>query len=92
MYGFEWILIIAGIVLLILNIVMIAKFFGIARNVEKLTNLYVDGHKQTYADGDVEYYKLPLERDVEKTEKIQKQEKERQEKINKMTIYSGGKM
>ena len=84
MYGFEWILIIVGIPLLILNIVIIAKFFQIARNIERLTDLYVYGHKQTYADGDVEYYKIPLERDIEKTDRIKKEESEVQEKINKM--------
>lgn len=75
----EALLIIVGVVLFIINIVMIVKFFQIARNLERLTNLYVDGYKQI--DGsNPEYYKLPLEKDIEKIER-QKKEKERQEEI-----------
>ena len=88
----ETLLIIVGVILFIINIVMIVKFFQIARNLERLANLYVDGYKQI--DGsNPEYYKLPLEKDNEKIERIQKLEKERQEKIDKMTIYySSSKM
>ena len=90
MYGYEIILIV-GVILFIINIVMIVKFFQIARNIERLTNLYVDGCKQMDDNSNQEYYKLPLEIDVEKTERIQQKEKERQEKINKMTVYYAGK-
>lgn len=48
MYGYEWILIIAGIVLLIINIAMIVKFFGVARNIELLTQLFIDGKKPAF--------------------------------------------
>ena len=87
----EIVLIIVGVILFIINIVMIVKFFQIARNLERLTNLYVDGYKQI--DGsNPEYYKLPLEKDSEKIERIQKLEKERQEKIDKApsVYYNGG--
>ena len=87
----EIILIIVGVILFIINIVVIVKFFQIARNLERLTNLYVDGYKQI--DGsNPEYYKLPLEKDIEKIER-QKKEKERQEEIiNKApsVYYNGG--
>ena len=87
----EALLIIVGVILFIINIVVIVKFFQIARNLERLTNLYVDGYKQI--DGsNPEYYKLPLEKDIEKIER-QKKEKERQEEIiNKApsVYYNGG--
>lgn len=67
MYGGELIFVIVGIVLLIINICMIVKFFQIASNVEKLTKLYVDGVnevKDDKLDGwntAKRYYKLPLQ-------------------------------
>ena len=88
----EIVLIIVGVVLFIINIVMIVKFFQIARNLERLTNLYVDGYKQI--DGsNPEYYKLPLEKDIEKIER-QKKENERQEEIINKTpsVYYNSSM
>ena len=55
------ILIIVGIVLLVINILMIIKFFQMAKNIERLTRLYVDGSKELFKSGIVKYYKLPLE-------------------------------
>ena len=65
MYGFEWILIIVGIPLLILNIVMIVKFFQIANDMRSMKNLFVDGIK-TVNDERLEnpvkrFYKMPSE-------------------------------
>lgn len=48
MYGFEWILIIVGVPLLILNIVMIVKFFQIASNINLLTQLFIEGRKPAF--------------------------------------------
>lgn len=62
----ETILIIAGVVLLIINITMVVKFFQIARNIERLADLYVDGVKSIVDEnlaGDSlakRFYKLPL--------------------------------
>lgn len=82
----EILLIIAGVLLLILNICMIVKFFQIAKDVERLTNLYVDGQRERF-DGKIEYYKLPVVEDEEKTKKIEEERKKQQEKIDRMTIY-----
>ena len=57
----EILLIIAGVLLLILNICMVVKFFQIAKNVERLTNLYVDGQRDVFGSGAIKRYKLPLE-------------------------------
>lgn len=86
MYGGELIFVIVGIVLLIINICMIAKFFQIASNVEKLTKLYVDGVKNS-ENGEPVYYELPARVDEEKTRKAEEQRKAQQDKIEKMTIY-----
>ena len=86
MYGGEIIFLIVGIILLILNICIIVKFFQIAKNVERLTNLYVYGVVER-VDGKIEYYKTPLIRDDEKLEKI---EKERQERKNIDTATAAG--
>ena len=74
-----------GVLLLILNICMIVKFFQIAKNVEKLTDLYVNGIKED--QDSLRFYKLPVVEDEEKTKKIEEERKKQQEKINRMTIY-----
>ena len=74
------ILTVAGVILLILNIALISKFFQIARNIERLTDLYVDGCKRETNTGSVEYYKLPLEGDVEKTIGLNGQSKSARQK------------
>lgn len=78
------ILTVAGVILLILNIALISKFFQIARNIERLTDLYVDGCKRETNTSSVEYYKLPLEGDVKKNNRIKKTEQEREAKIERM--------
>ena len=44
----EIVLIIVGAVLLIINIMMVAKFFQIARNIDLLTQLFIDGRKPIF--------------------------------------------
>lgn len=44
----EIVLIIVGAVLLIINIMMVAKFFQIARNINLLTQLFIDGRKPIF--------------------------------------------
>lgn len=44
----EIVFIIVGAVLMIINIMMIAKFFQIARNINLLTQLFIDGRKPAF--------------------------------------------
>ena len=44
----EVILIIVGVILFIINIVMIVKFFQISNNLELLTKLFIDGTKPVF--------------------------------------------
>lgn len=71
----ETILIIAGVVLLIINITMVVKFFQIAGDLRELRNLYVYGKKSISDDripfengsNDVHiYYKLPIDEITER--------------------------
>ena len=85
MYGSDFISLIVGIVLLVINICIIVKFFQIAKNVEKLTNLYVNGIREIYNTGVVKYYKLPLEeRTIEEDKENTKAEDEKREELNRL--------
>ena len=44
----ETILIIAGVVLLIINITMVVKFFQIAKDIRLLSNLFIDNRKPSF--------------------------------------------
>lgn len=80
MYGNGILLIVAGVVLLIINICIVVKFFQVSKNIEKLTELYVDGVVTIYDDKlkgfnyAQRYYKLPLE-EISRARKIEDHDK-----------------
>ena len=73
----ELVYIIVGVALLILHICVIVAIFGMAKNIEALKNLYVDGER-TFTDdrltnpvgtvGIRRFYKLPVD-EITKEEK-----------------------
>ena len=73
----EWVYIIVGVALLILHICVIVAIFGMAKNIEALKELYVDGEKTVTDDriatpvgtiGVRRFYKLPVD-EITKEEK-----------------------
>jgi tRNA isopentenyl-2-thiomethyl-A-37 hydroxylase MiaE len=85
------VIIVVAIALLVLNICMIVKFFQMAKNIERLTDLYVNGKKEIYNTSVMKYYKLPLEEldASEYNEESQKTKKEEEPErdITSLTIY-----